>query len=133
MPADEVLLDDYFQHFRGAGVIPCAFWINDGDGAVEADAQAIRLGAEDFGIFATGEVELLEAGFEKFPGCEAGFFGATFRFRLIGTKEDVAFDFTDAEGGCAVMEIVHLEGMVTKFQVVANLNLVWSLTLSIPR
>ena len=109
-------------------MIPSAFWIDDGDWAVETDAQAIRLGAKDFGIFTTGEVELFEAVFEKFPRCEAGFFCATFWLRLIGTEEDVAFDFADAESVCAVMEIVHLKEMVVEFLVLANLNSVWCLT-----
>src|SRR5690606_35545269 len=36
--SDEVLLDDAFQHFGSAGVIPGAFRVNDGDGAAYADA-----------------------------------------------------------------------------------------------
>ena len=45
--ADEMFLDDAFQNFRRAGMIPGAFRINDGDGAACADAEAAGLGAID--------------------------------------------------------------------------------------
>jgi hypothetical protein len=78
-------------------VIPDAFWIDDRDGALEADAQAVRLGAVDRRVPTACEVELLEAFFQEFPRDEAGFLGAAFRLGLIGAEEDVALDLPDAE------------------------------------
>ena len=43
----EVLLDDPFEHRRVAVVVPGPFRIDDGDGSLLADAQAIGLGAVD--------------------------------------------------------------------------------------
>lgn len=112
-------------------MIPGAFWIDNRHRATEADAQAIRFGAEDFRVFATGKAEFFETGFEKLPRSEAGLRGAAFRLGLIGTQEDVAFDFPDAQGVCAAMEIFHLRWMIVIFRAVANLISVWSLTLVI--
>lgn len=88
-------------------MIPNAFRINDGDRSVQADAQAVRLGAVNFRVGAGGESELLEAAFEKFPGRQPGIFGAAFGFGLVRAEEDVALDFLDAEGGGAGAEVVH--------------------------
>ena len=41
--ADQVLLDDLLQHLRGAGVVPDAIGVDDGDGTFEADLQAVGL------------------------------------------------------------------------------------------
>src|ERR1035437_877487 len=43
--ADQMFLDDAFQNFRRAGVIPDAFGINDSDWPLRADAEAVGLGA----------------------------------------------------------------------------------------
>src|ERR1017187_8128651 len=44
---DEMILNDALQNFRRATVIPHAFGINHGNGAMHADAQAVGAGAED--------------------------------------------------------------------------------------
>lgn len=64
LTADEVFIDDAVEHRWGAVAIPCAFWINDCDGAVETDTQAICLCAEDvWGVEAEGG----QATFEVIP------------------------------------------------------------------
>ena len=45
--ADQVLLNDSFQHVRPCRVIPHAFRIDDGDRPLMAHSQAIRLRAID--------------------------------------------------------------------------------------
>ena len=50
LPADEVLLDDPFQHFRSAGVIPGALGIDDRDRPAGADLQAVCLRAKDAAV-----------------------------------------------------------------------------------
>jgi hypothetical protein len=87
-----MLLDDAFEDFGGAGVVPGAFGVNDGDGAADADAEAIGLGAVDEGLGAD-EVEFLEAFFEVFPGFDAGFAVAAFGVFGFGAEEDVALVF----------------------------------------
>src|ERR1019366_7024708 len=95
-PADQVLLDDAFQHFRRAGVIPDAFGINDCDWPAHADAQAVGLGAINQRLRA-GEIQFPEPPFQKFPGGQSVLLRATFRLGLVGTKKNVAPEFFDAE------------------------------------
>ena len=59
---DEVLLDDLFEDFGSAGVIPDGFGIDDGDGASGADAEAIDFAAIDE-RFRAGQVEFFEPPF----------------------------------------------------------------------
>jgi hypothetical protein len=55
-----MFLYDALQHFRGAGVIPNAFGIDDGDRALCADTKAIGFGAIDEWFWAD-KVEFFEA------------------------------------------------------------------------
>jgi hypothetical protein len=96
LTGDEVFLDDAFEDRRRGGVIPDAFWIDDGDGTVFADAEAIGLGAEG-GAGALGEAELVEAVLEEEPGGESDFLRAALRLGLVGAEEDVAAERADAE------------------------------------
>jgi hypothetical protein len=93
---NEVFLDDFFQNIGSAGVIPDAFGINDGDGAAQADAEAVGFGAIDQ-RFGTGELEFLQACFEVIPRSQTGFFGTALWLGLISAKEDMAAIFTDAQ------------------------------------
>ncbi len=52
MTADEVFLDDAFEVFRGAGVIPDGVWVDDGNGATGADAEAVSFSPVDEGLWA---------------------------------------------------------------------------------
>ena len=45
--ADEMLLNDSFDHFGRDGVIPGAVGVHDGNGALFADAQALRATMEE--------------------------------------------------------------------------------------
>ena len=56
---DEVFLDDHFEDVRGAAPVPGALGIDDGDGSLGADLEAIGLGACDERRGAD-EAELLE-------------------------------------------------------------------------
>src|SRR5512133_2266764 len=71
-PADEMLLDDLFQHGRRAGVIPDRLGIHDRNRPLRAHAQAVDLGAihERAG---TGEFEFLEPALEVFPRFQTSF------------------------------------------------------------
>ena len=99
-------MDDAFEDFWRTRMVPNAFWIDHGDGALDADAQAVRLGAEDGGVATGVEAEFFEAAFEEIPGYEAGFFGTTIRHGLIGAEEDVALDFSDPMGFSGAAEFV---------------------------
>ena len=63
---DQMFLDDAFEHFRRARVVPDAFRIDHRDRAGGADLEAVRLGARDQGLRAD-ETELFEAALEEFP------------------------------------------------------------------
>ena len=56
--ADEMFLDDPLEHRRIALPVPRAFGIDDGDRPAFADAQAVRLGAQDAALL--GQAELLQ-------------------------------------------------------------------------
>lgn len=88
-----MMLDDLLKDFGGAGVIPHLVGIDDGDGAVFTDAQAIGFGAEDAAVLA--EAELLEAGFKIVPGGKPRFFGTTFGLGLIAAEKDMPLDLID--------------------------------------
>jgi hypothetical protein len=52
-----MFLDDPFQYFRIAVVIPNALWVNQSDGTLGADSQAICLGPINQWIW-TAQVQL---------------------------------------------------------------------------
>ena len=70
-------------------MIPRALRINDGDGALLADAQAADLAAQDEGR-GSGEPEFLEAAFQKLPRFEAFRTAAAERLGGIRAEKDVA-------------------------------------------
>lgn len=90
-------MDNAFEVGGGAGVIPGGVWVDDGDGATGADAEAVGLGTMDEGLGAA-ELELVEAVFEEFP--RGGSFGGGAAFFLSGggTEEDVLFVAVEVEG-----------------------------------
>lgn len=94
---DEVFLDDAFEVFGGAGMIPNGIGVNDGDGSLGADAEAIGLGAVDEGVGAA-EFEFGEAGFEELPSGEADFRRAAFGLGGGGAEEDVPLVAAEIEG-----------------------------------
>ena len=108
-PADQVLLNDALQHLRRARMIPGAFRVNHRDGPADTDAEAVRLGAENFRVVGVGQPELLEPPLEVFPGFQPGFLRAAFRLGLIRAEEDVALDFFNAEGVGAGAEVGRTE------------------------
>ena len=111
---DEVFLDDLFEDFRSAGVVPDGFGVNDGDGAEGADAETVGLGTIDQGVGA-GELEFFEALFEEFPGLDGFFPGCALGIGGIGAKEDVAPAGLDAEGVDGGLEFrVHGNRITTK-------------------
>lgn len=57
--AHQVCLDYLLKNFRGTGVIPGAFGVNDGDRAACAESQAIGLGAKHTTGF--GKIQFFEA------------------------------------------------------------------------
>lgn len=106
--ADQVFLDDALEGFGGAGVVPGAFGVDDGDGAVVADAEAVDLGAID--AAGVGQAQFLQARFQKFPRGQARLLGAALGFGLVATEEDVAPDraeVADVGGAFKCFKIGH--------------------------
>ena len=66
--ADQVFLEDALQNFGGAGPVPDALGIDDGDGALTTDLQTVRLGAVD--APRSHEVEFHEPALQEIPGFE---------------------------------------------------------------
>lgn len=71
-------------------MVPGAFGINHGDGALEADAEAACFGAEDrVGGVGVGEAEFLDAFLEVFPGFDPGLAGAAAVLLGVNAEEEV--------------------------------------------
>lgn len=94
---DEMFLNDALEDGWVAGVIPSAFGVDECDGALLADAEAVGFGAE--GPAGADEAELGEAAFEVSPGFEGTGFVAAFGLGLIAAEKDVALGFRHADGG----------------------------------
>ena len=63
--ADEVFLNDAFEDGWIALGVPCAFRVDDGDGALLANAEAVCFGTEDTALLA--ETECAESEFKVVP------------------------------------------------------------------
>src|SRR5438094_846272 len=85
---DEMLLDDPLEHRRIALTVPGAFRIHDRNRAAFADAQAVRLGAQDAAL--VRQPELLQSALQIVPGRKAPLPIAALRGRLVGAEEDMA-------------------------------------------
>ena len=84
-PAREVFVDKTWHLLRGHTVIPDAFGINDGDGALNANAQAIHLAPIDH-RFRLDQVQFLEAPLQIIPGLQAFLFRRAFGVGLVGAE-----------------------------------------------
>ena len=91
-PSDEMFLDDTFQNLRRTGVIPNPFGIDDSNGAVYTDPEAVGFGAENQ-RFRIGEAEFFQASFQKFPSGKALCFGAAFGVGLVCAQENMPLEF----------------------------------------
>ncbi len=88
MPAQQVGLDDFLQHFGSTTLVPGALGIHDGHRAAGADLEAIHLGPGNQRLRAD-ESQFLEPAFQEVPGGLAGIGVAALRLCRRGTKEEV--------------------------------------------
>ena len=91
VPSDEVFPDDDLEDIRGAVPVPRALGIDHGHGAMDADLEAIGLGAGDERARAD-EAEFLESPLEELPGFKAGGWVAALGLAGRGAEEDVALE-----------------------------------------
>ena len=76
-----MFLDDPFQYFGGAGMIPRPVRVDHCNGPVTADAKAVGFGAID--LARCIETEFLQASLQVLPRFQAGLFGAALGNGLI--------------------------------------------------
>src|SRR5688572_17487266 len=88
MPADEVLLNDPFQHGRIALPVPRTFGIDDGYRSTLADPEAVGLGSKNATLL--GQTELLQPSLQEVPCDEAALFLTALGRRLIAAEKDVS-------------------------------------------
>jgi len=88
LAADQVFLNNTFKHIRRAGVIPGAIRIDQCDGSMRADLQAICLGAID--TAGSEQSELHETFFQVVPGLKACRPGGALGFALVAAQENVS-------------------------------------------
>ena len=106
MAFNEMLLNDSFKHFRCDGVIPGSVGINDGDGALLANAKTVRFCTKN-AIVRPRESQLFKTPLEVVPRFESGFLRCAPGLRLIGAKKNVLPDFLDFEFFDDFIEVRH--------------------------
>lgn len=102
-----MFLNNTFEVFGRAGMIPDGVGINSGNGALGADSKAVGLGAVDESLGAA-ELEFGEALFEELPGGHAFFVAAAFCFGGGGAEEDVLLVSVEVKGlGGGLQDVGH--------------------------
>jgi hypothetical protein len=104
--SDEVVLNNALEVFRGGGMVPYRFGVDDHDGALDADAEAVGFATMNH-RFCGAESKFLEAAFEKLPGGHAIDRITTFRFGRGGAEEDVALVVCEIERASDRVKIGH--------------------------
>ncbi len=66
--ADQVFLDDAFEVFGCAAVVPGAFRVHDADGTLATHSQAFDLRAVDAALH-IHQLQFAQSPLEKFPRC----------------------------------------------------------------
>lgn len=89
--ADQMLLDDPFEHLRIAPGVPCPLGIDHRDRSTGTDPQAVGLGTID--PPGAGQLQLVEPTFQELPRPQRLLLARTLRFRLIATQKDMPPDF----------------------------------------
>jgi hypothetical protein len=87
-PADEMFLNDAFEHRRITVAVPSPFRVHDRNRTTLADAEAVGFGAKDAAPLR--ELQLFEATLQKIPRRDAPLLVAAFGFGLIAAKKNVA-------------------------------------------
>lgn len=91
-----MFLDDSFEDGRGAGPVPDALGVDDGDRALLTELEAVGLGAAD-GAVGADEIEFLETPLEEIPGgCARGGIAAL-GLGGFGAEDDMAAGAVEAE------------------------------------
>src|SRR5947209_3919453 len=103
LAADQMLLDDLFEHFGRAGMIPNSLRVNDRDRTMNAHPQAIDFASMDQWL-GPGQVEFFKPLLQIFPGGQRLLAGRTVRLGLIGAKENVALVAAQPKGLCCFFQ-----------------------------
>jgi len=107
LTVDEVPLDNALKVFRSAGVVPNGIGIHDGDGALGANTETVRLAAVDHPL-RPAELEFGEAFFEELPRGQTLVKGAAFGLGRSGTQKNVFLVAVEMEGsGSGLKEVGH--------------------------
>ena len=91
--ANEMFLDDPFQHLRGTPPIPNTVRINHRNRTLLTQLQTVSLSTVD--LTTLYQPKLVQTPFEEIPGLDAVVLFRTFRFGLVGAQKDVTLDFVD--------------------------------------
>src|SRR5688572_25146547 len=91
-----MLLDDPLERRRIALAIPRAFGIDDSNRTAFADAQAVRLAAQNPALLR--QSELLQALLQVVPGCDATLHVAALRLGLFSAEKNMTPGDGDADG-----------------------------------
>jgi len=84
LSADEMFLDDAFEHIGSDGVVPDSVRIYDCDGSLLAYPEAVGLGTIN-AILAFGEIQFFESALQVIPRFETDVTRSAFGLRGIRT------------------------------------------------
>jgi hypothetical protein len=102
--ANQVLLNDAFEHRRVARPVPRPFRIDDCDRPAFADTKTVRFRPQDASLIL--ELQLLEASLQEVPGGKTAFLLATLRGRLVAAEKKVATSLANADRAGGLAEAV---------------------------
>jgi hypothetical protein len=86
-PFDEMFLNNALENRGITFSVPGTFGVHDSNGAAFADAQAVRLRAQDAALLR--QLQLLEAPLEELPRRKAALLVAALRLCLVAAEKDV--------------------------------------------
>jgi hypothetical protein len=95
LPPDQVFLNNSLKDRWGCTVIPDAVRVNQQNGSLLADLQAISLGPKHRGgtaLYRPIKLQFPQPPLEVVPSFKAGGFVTTFRVSLIGTEKNMVAD-----------------------------------------
>src|SRR5439155_935288 len=90
-----MFLNNALEHFRRDGVVPRSIGIDDRNGTLLANAQAICFRAVN-GVVRFCQSEFFEPLLQVLPRCQAFFLWRAYGFRLIRAQENVPPDSSNS-------------------------------------
>ena len=107
--ADQMFMDDAFQNYLCARMIPNAFRIDDRNRSADTNPETICFGAIDE-RFGADQIQFIQPAFQKFPGSKAFITRTAFWVSRIGAEKYVTTVFFHPQSfGHAAQLVFHIK------------------------